>query len=240
MQNQNRFPFSDDKENIKNIANKLQRLEQELEKTNQKIDKIINKILKNILKKPQKTTKNSFDTPIQKPDTLTQNLDNSTDTSTDNYPFQALKSQFLSVSTGNQGVPTDKQTNRQTDKQTHNLPKNQENNPKIILEQLDNIKKDIRLRFKRLTTQEMLIFSTLYQLEEEIKKEGKDQEITYKTISNKLGLSESSIRDYIGRLIKKKIPIDKEKIANKKIILHISEDLKTIASLNTLLKLREI
>ena len=80
----------------------------------------------------------------------------------------------------------------------------------------------------------MLVFSILYQLEEEQKI------VDYKTISKKLNLSESSIRDYIGRLINKKIPITKEKVGNKKVILHISKDLKQIATLSTLLKLREL
>jgi hypothetical protein len=55
-----------------------------------------------------------------------------------------------------------------------------------------------------------------------------------------LQLSESSIRDYIGKIQKKGLPITKEKLNNKKIMLHIASELTKIASLDTLLKLREL
>jgi len=103
-----------------------------------------------------------------------------------------------------------------------------------ILSQLDSIKKDLRLRFKRLTPQEMLIFSTLYQFQEE------GIESTYNSISSKLNLSESSIRDYVQRIIKKGIIIDKKKINNKQILLKISENITRLASLSTIIQLREI
>ncbi len=161
-----------------------------------------------------------------------------THTSTDNYQYKPLKYPNLGISIRNRGVPTDRQTDRQTHQQTDKSSYNQENssidNAVQILESLDNIKKEIRLKFKRLTDQEMLVFSTLYQLEEE------NGHADYKTISEKINLSESSIRDYIGRLIKKGVPVDKTKINNKTIQLSISKNLKKIASLNTILELREL
>ncbi len=104
-----------------------------------------------------------------------------------------------------------------------------------ILDSLDSIKKDIRRKFKKITKQEMLVFSTIYTLEEQ-DPEGAD----YKKTALKLGLSQSSIRDYVQRIVDKGIPIIKEKLNNKKIILHISPELKKIATLNTIIKLREI
>ena len=81
----------------------------------------------------------------------------------------------------------------------------------------------------------MIVFTTIYQLEEQ-----NQDEIDYKTLSNKLKLSQSSIRDYIQRMINKGIPIHKNKINNKKITLSISPDLKKIASLPTIIRLREL
>ena len=103
-----------------------------------------------------------------------------------------------------------------------------------ILDSLDNIKKELRLKFKRLTDQEILVFSTIYQLEEE--KGFSD----YRSLSKKLGLTESSIRDYVSRIILKGIPVEKKKINNKSIQITISSNLKKIASLQTILQLREI
>jgi predicted transcriptional regulator len=103
-----------------------------------------------------------------------------------------------------------------------------------MLDSLDSLKKEIRLKFKRLTDQEILVFSTIYQLEEEI------GEVDYKMVSQKLNLTESSIRDYVGRLIKKGIPVDKNKINNKTIHLSISKNLKKVASLPTILQLIDL
>lgn len=174
-------------------------------------------------------------------------------------PKEAFKPQNLTISTGNDGVPTNQQTIQQTiqhppispDKfaliKEANLQENKELSPikkpdrisklqqaSQILASLDELKKEVRSKFKKLTNQEMLIFSTIYQLEE------LGIEITYDLLSEKSGLSEISIRDYIRKIINKGIPIDKIKTTNNKVLLSISKDLKKIASLNTILQLREL
>ena len=177
----------------------------------------------------------------------------STHNTTHPQEIGGLKPSNLGSSIGNEGVSTDRQTDTSTDRQTQKTPEipskylqiNQ-NNPQInieeniqeaseILDSLDKIKKQIRLKFKRITPQEMAVFSTIYQLEEQ------DPNLpTYKQISLKLGLSESSIRDYIQRIVNKGIPIKKTKIDNKKIILQISPELKKVATLSTIIKLRDL
>ena len=172
----------------------------------------------------------------------------STDNPTHPQEIGGLKHPNLGISIGNEGASTDRQTDRQTDNPTHLLSgipeipyeipsKSIEKNifeATKILNSLDTIKKQIRLKFKHLTSQEMLVFSTIYQLEEQ------NIQPDYKQIAQKLKLSESSIRDYIQRIINKGIPIIKHKINNKKLVLSISPELKNIASLSTIIKLREI
>jgi DNA-binding MarR family transcriptional regulator len=165
------------------------------------------------------------------------NSTGATDTSTHDLPLEGLKPINLPVSNGNEGVSTDRQTDTQTNRQTQNMLENSSNsieNAVEILNSLDEIKKEIRLKFKRLTDQEVLVFSTIYQLDEEVGYSN------YKSISERLNLTESSIRDYVGRLIKKGIPVEKNKINNKNIQLSLSNNLKKIASLNTILQLRDI
>jgi hypothetical protein len=173
-----------------------------------------------------------------------------TDTPTHNptlpHEMKGSKMPFFEVSTGNGGVPTDKSTDRQTNQQTDNIASNREytspNNSILALEKakealdsLDSIRKEIRLKFKRLTTKEMLLFSTIYSLEERGM-----EEITYKLLANNLNLTESSIRDYANRLILKGIPLVKTKLNNKQITLNISLDFQRIASLQTVLRLRDL
>ncbi len=166
-----------------------------------------------------------------------ENKASSTHMPANNYSIGPLKYQNILYSIGNEGVPTDRQTHRQTHQQTQNLIKKEENsinNAIEILDSLDSLKREIRLKFKKLTAQEVLVFSTLYQLDEEL------GSTDYKTLSKKLNLTESSIRDYIGRLIKKGIPVEKNKINNKNIRLSISSNLKKIATLHTILQLRDL
>jgi hypothetical protein len=153
-------------------------------------------------------------------------------TPTHNQSIQPLYIQNTPISIGNEGVPTNKPTHTQTNQHTPNLDFKEANN---ILESLDTIKKEIRLKFKRLTPQEMLVFDTLYTFDNQ-----KNIEITYKIIAIQLKLSESSIRDYINKLIKKGIPIEKTRQNNKTIILKISQDLKNIATLSTIQSLRAL
>ncbi|MBU0957401.1 MAG: hypothetical protein KKF56_01175 [Nanoarchaeota archaeon] len=189
----------------------------------------------------------------------------STHNATLRQEIEGSKPQDLRVSTGNEGVSTDRQTDTPTDNSTHKIPiissqpphlqitqqtpsimlnpnENIEEKPKSsslqnaseILENLDNLKKEVRLKIKRLTNQEMRVFSLLYQLDDQ------QIDVDYEILSKNLNLTQSSIRDYIQRIITKGIPINKEKINNKKIVLHVSPALRKIATLDTILKLREI
>ena len=235
-----REAFQKVKQDMDFLYQEINSLKLELNKTTHELFKIHDLLTqfneKNTLKQQQNTSTHQH-----------QNPTTSTYSSTHNLPLEALKAQNMAISTGNQGVSTDRQTDRQTDTQHQNYLEKPQNNIKTnetptasidnaakILDSLDSIKKEIRLKFKRLTNQELLVFSALYQLDEET------GSVDYRTLAQKLNLTESSVRDYVGRLIKKGIPVDKKRVNNKTIALSISENLKKIASLSTILKLREI
>jgi hypothetical protein len=121
-------------------------------------------------------------------------------------------------STGNEGV----QTNRQTDK----------NQTEAMLEKVNQFRTDLKYIFRRLTKQEFRVFSAIYLLEEQ-------GIVDYTTLANKLGLSETAIRDYIMKIKRKGVPILKTKINNKKVFLSIKPELKELVSLESLIKFRE-
>jgi archaellum component FlaC len=188
--------------------------------------------------------------PTQTPTHLNPPISTPTQTPTHQHSLEALKEQLDDFSTGNSRVPTDKPTNQQTNQQTDICVAKGSPNPYVnsysngldsfekaqeILNSLDNLKKEIRLKFKRLTPQEMSVFSAIYILEEQ-----NVEEITYKIIAQHLKLSESSIRDYITKIKLKGIPLFKKRLNNKQITLKISPDLKKIASLSTIIKLRDL
>jgi chromosome segregation ATPase len=213
--------ISDILKNFNNHLEEISRRQQIIAEIQEKQQEIIEN-----LKNQPKT-----DIPAHNP----QNQTDTTHSSTHNDSFKPLNTQNIGISKGNEGVPADRQTHQQTDRHIENTPKILENpvdSALEILESLDNLKKEIRLKFKRLTDQEWLIFSAIYQLDEQ---QGYSD---YKTLATRLKLTESSIRDYIGRLIKKGIPLEKHKINNKTVQLSVSSNLKKIASLSTIIQLR--
>ncbi len=161
---------------------------------------------------------------------------------------EALKPAILPFSMRNEGVPSNQQTNKQTNQHPLISTPTQEkssfkhieqtfnNIQKVseILSSLDDLKKEVRLKFKRLTEQEMLVFSTIYQLEEQ------GFIVDYTLLSQKLNLTEISIRDYVHKILKKEIPLIKSKESNKKVSLSVPIDLKRITSLQTITQLRNI
>lgn len=255
--------FAKIKEDIKFLANEVLTLKEDLTSLNSKVEDLSFSIPTNSQTIP--THNSSFEASQTDKQTHNPTIP------THNYPLEPLYPSNSNVSIGNEGVPTDRQTDSQTNQQTDNtsiepsfMPlkfaqsseismssntSNYSNSPQNplsetvsdfkkaseILDNLDNVKKAIRLKFKRLTPQEMLVFSTLYGLEEQ-----NIEEITYKLLANNLNLSESSIRDYTNKLIKKGVPIEKIRQNNKTIILKISKDLKTLATLATIQRLRDL
>jgi len=217
-------------------------------KVKEDMDLLKNEIfeLKQIIKSLQNEIINEKLHKIADFDASTDNLKNTTDpanttdTSTLRQEIGGLKPLNLGISTGNEGASTDRQTDTSTDTSTDKTQEIEENSVETdiykaseILDSLDILKRDIRRKFKRLTTQEMAVFSTIYQLEEQ------DPNLAdYKNISIKLKLSESSIRDYVQRMIDKGVPVAKNKLNNKKILLSISQELKKITTLAQIIQLR--
>ena len=103
-----------------------------------------------------------------------------------------------------------------------------------ILNSLGDLKKDLRKQFKQLTPQEMSIFSLIYELTDQ------KIEVNYPILSSKTNLTESSIRDYVQKLVKKGIPLQKTKENNKRVTLFLPEEFKKIASLETIALLRSL
>lgn len=159
-----------------------------------------------------------------------------------NTSLKAVITSFSEVSSGNRGVPADRQTDQQTDQHIQNRDEIHSKVDKIssfkhistALETLDQAKKDIHSQFKRLTQQEMEVFTTIFTLEDQ------GFIVDYPLLAQKCSLTESSIRDYIQKLLKKGAPLLKTKENNKKILLKIAPELRKIASLPTIQQLRDL
>ena len=217
------------KEDIFYLGNEFNSLKQELMEIKEML-KSLNNDINNL--KIQGITQKAYPTHQQ----ITPTHPNTpADNPTVPQELRGLKYPDFHSSIGNEGVPTDRQTDQQTDNPTDFSLKKSLNEASEILSSIDSLRKGIRLKFKQMTQQEMLVFSTIFQLEEQ-----QGEGVKYSQIASKLKLSPSSIRDYVQRIISKGIPIIKTKVNNKKILLSVSSELKRIASLETIIRLREL
>jgi hypothetical protein len=172
---------------------------------------------------------------------------------TQNGKIKGIKP-YKAISTGNDGVPADSQQTfdtseipeieekplqkeQETKETTPETPQTSEAPQRLSLRQLkkvvDNFTEDLKIKFKSLSKQEFFVFSLVYNLDIQ------GQKPDYKTIAIKAGLTESSVRDYISRLIHKGIPLKKEKINNKSIVILVPDELKSLATLDNLTRLKQ-
>lgn len=98
-------------------------------------------------------------------------------------------------------------------------------------DKLHQFKENLEADFTSLSKQEFLTFLVIYQLEEDL------GTISYFHIAKHLKLSEGCVRTYVSSLIRKGIPIVKEKINNRFVTLRISEDFRDLNLKNKLLDL---
>ena len=185
---------------------------------------------------------------------------------------QTLQIKTNLISSGNRGVPADRQTDTQTfdtpsfpvedkpstdfDTSTHNqtqtsthrqqipqklrhfdtsLDTKIQKTPQIedLTHLMEALKTDLKQKFKELTKQEFYIFSVLFTLDKT------EKNVTYNNLATQTSLTSSSIRDYIQRIIQKGIPIIKEKLNNKLTVLKIPSELRNLATLDNLMRLRK-
>lgn len=85
--------------------------------------------------------------------------------------------------------------------------------------------------FNSLTKKEFLIFLTIYQLEDDIKN------VTYEDISKHLKLTQGCIRTHITNIIRKDLPLVKNKINNKLTLLSIDERFRELGIKTKLINL---
>src|SRR3989344_679011 len=104
-------------------------------------------------------------------------------------------------------------------------PNNQSFNQSLNQMQKNPIKQltnDINKVFLALSKQELKLFLTVYQFEED------GLEPSYRAIGDKMQLSEHCIRSHISAMFRKNIPLTKKRLNNKMILIFIPPDFKAL------------
>jgi len=137
---------------------------------------------------------------------------------------------YTEDSIGSEGV----KGNRQQATTGNNARQSQAMND--LFEPAEHIKKAIdtlTYKIESLSDREFSIFLTLYELGL------KQQTITYFDVAQKLKISDSWVRTVIGSLIKKGIPINKERFFNKQSSLFVPEELNSPYIIQRIIKARQ-
>jgi hypothetical protein len=123
----------------------------------------------------------------------------------DNLYQGLLNDKIEKVSSGNEGVATNKQTNKH----------------ETITQQITDIDA-LKDKYRSVTKQKLRLYLAIYNMEEEKKP------ITYKTLSKYLKLSEETVRVYIFRMLEKDIPLEKHRVNNKLIVFKIPQHIRSL------------
>ncbi len=124
----------------------------------------------------------------------------------------------ISNNYANNGQSNQSLSNQSLSNQSHS--KHSLNTQKLNIQSL---KKDLEGRFNALTSQEFLVFLTIYQIEEDLKRP-----VTYNDLSERLKLTSGCIRGYVSALMRKNLPLTKAKINNRTMTLSIKSDFKEL------------
>ncbi len=94
----------------------------------------------------------------------------------------------------------------------------------LLGDEFQSVKAKIDRTFLNLSKQELKVFLTIYQLDEE----GNLHGVSYPQVAERLSLTEQCIRGYISVLVKKGLPLEKRKINNKRTLFSITKDFRTL------------
>ena len=94
---------------------------------------------------------------------------------------------------------------------------------KKVNENIKILDSNIKDFITSLSDREFLIFISIYQLEDELKRP-----VTYNDLFGKINLSSFSLRNAMGELFKKKSPIIKQKLHNSIVGFSIKQDFRNL------------
>ncbi len=223
-----KIAFSKVKLDISAISTDLNEVKKAVSEQNKQINELLREL--GPLKELLKTSKNSSSTGNEGVNQsinhlINQSLNQSINHQSQDTPVWAKKPENESFTPQEPNPEPGDLINQSSINQQENSQFNQSINhlinqsPKEPLKQLTN---DISKVFSSLSKQELKLFLTVYQLEDE----GIDA--SYKAISLKMGLSEHCIRSHISSLMRKNVPLIKNRLNNKINILRISPEFKAL------------
>ena len=216
IEDQIKTAFSKVKQEMQLISNEIKELKNEITESKLIINDILNRL--NSLEKTTKEQKINSSTGNDRANQSINHLINQSITNQSinqsNIPINAKYEGFRQTSE-KKGV--DHLINQSPINQSFDQSINQSQE-----EKLKDLTLDISKTFLSLSKQELKLFLTIYQLEDE------NIEPSYKNISIKMQLSEHCIRGHLSSLLRKNTPINKKRLNNHTNLLSISKEFRNL------------
>jgi len=181
----------------------------------------------NFLKKELETVKNWLNRQEEEKNVLNDQIKNILDS------INKIKDKihfFYKISSGNNGVINDEQQ-LTTINNNYQQPTIINNNHTTTI---NDLKDDFEDLFKTLTDREFTIFMAIYQLEEDLR-----GTVSYSNIAKVLKITETNVRIHVNSMTNKGIPIEKNRLFNRKVSLSVKKELRDLNLATKLIKLRQ-
>jgi len=181
----------------------------------------------NFLKKELETVKNWLNRQEEEKNVLNDQIKNILDS------INKIKDKihfFYKISSGNNGVINDEQQ-LTTINNNNQQPTIINNNHTTTI---NDLKDDFEDLFKTLTDREFTIFMAIYQLEEDLR-----GTVSYSNIAKVLKITETNVRIHVNSMTNKGIPIEKNRLFNRKVSLSVKKELRDLNLATKLIKLRQ-
>ncbi len=212
--------FSKVKEDIYYLNVQIEKIKQEITENFTKFDQILKKLeaLDTTLNKLKEDVSMRNDGANQSINHLiNQSITNqsSNHSNLDELPLNEVISQIKSKDKVNQSF--NQSINHQSNNQSFNHLINQSQE-----KSLKGVTEEINKTFSSFSKQELKLFLTIYQLEDEA------LEVSYKAISTKMQLSEHCIRSHLSSLLRKNAPVIKTRLNNHTNLLSVSKEFRSL------------
>lgn len=218
--------FSRVKEDISSIKEKINFLEQQINTKNEETKRLFDR-LETIDKKLQEIISSIGNEGVKR--SIDQSINHkafkqlSDQNFNDEFEDISLIKANKESSTGKEGV--EQLSDQSIIKQSHNQAFKQLSDQSIgkaLEEDLSILNEKINTLFFKMSKQELKLFLTIYQLEDE------GISVTNKALGIKMQLSEPCIRSYLSSLLNKNAPISKVRVGSRTNLLSISKEFRVL------------
>jgi hypothetical protein len=205
------------KQDFAEFTNELESIKKQLLANSELLNQLITRL--DTIEKAQKEAKNSVSTGNEG---VNQSINHLINQSITNQSLNQSLDQNQSINVKNDEITRNEGVNQSFNQSINHQSFNHLINQTAQEMSIKEVTNDINKTFLMLSKQELKLFLTIYQLEDE------GLEASYKNVSQRMQLSEHCIRSHLSSLLKKNVPILKRRMNNHTNLLSVSKEFRAL------------